>query len=385
MARVERVPLTPAVLRWAIVQSGLTPDAVASRIDIERNDLDKWLTGESLPGLSEFRRLASILKRPLATFLLPEPPKLDTETVSFRAPLDADRSGASSVERTHLRSALRLQRAMSWIVHELDGRETPIPHSAPSDRSAAVAQTFRARIGVGDGAHVKWKTASEAFAYWRGAIERIGIVCLSVPMGRDSCRGFSIWDPFAPLIAVNSAFSPAARIFTLFHECGHLLTRTQSMCLEGTHRGFARPSDKVERWCEQFAADVVLPWATVTTFLSENLSFPDKDQVTSLSLVYALAEEFKVSARAVAILLIHHQRATWNLYKEIPPSIDNKERGFGRGGRTRGQLREGQLGRRATILFARSVRRGLLSRADAMTYLRVGDTELEDYSTDDVE
>jgi Zn-dependent peptidase ImmA (M78 family) len=183
----------------------------------------------------------------------------------------------------------------------------------------------------------------------------------------------------APLIAVNTAFRHEARIFTLFHECGHLITRTQSLCLESNHSGFGKPADKTERWCEEFAADVVLPRDMLRSFLSGSLEMQADATVTDLDPVYAIAKQFNVSARAATIALIHQGRASWDLYRQIPRVSDDKQRGFGRGGLTRGKRREGQLGKRTTRLFANAVRRGLLNRADAMSYLRVSDTELAEY------
>jgi Zn-dependent peptidase ImmA (M78 family) len=358
----------------------MTPDDLAERARIERDALDEWIAGKSRPGLGEFRRLAAALKRPLATFLLPEPPQIDPPVISFRAPLHADRSRANAIERVQVRSALRLQRTASWIVRELGGQDLPIPNVGANCEAASAAYAFRLRLGVNPNAHLNWKSASEAFTHWRQALEGSGILVLSLPMGQESARGFSIWDGACPLVAINSAFSSEARIFTLFHECGHLLTRTQSLCVEGANQHFTKSTDKVERWCEQFAADVVLPWNEVETFLREELSISNSDLVVELDVVYTIASTFKVSARAATIILIQHRRATWDLYRVIPASSDNKKPGFGRGGRTRGQLRESQLGKHATSLFAQSVREGLLSRADAMTYLRVSDVELGEYS-----
>src|SRR5207344_1041034 len=97
--------------------------------------------------------------------------------------------------------------------------------------------------------------------------ESKGILAFQFPMGSDSCRGFSLWDETAPAVAVNTAWNPAARSFTLLHELGHLVTRTSSACLEGWGRRRENEGDQHERWCESFAASVLAPWDQVERFL----------------------------------------------------------------------------------------------------------------------
>ncbi len=90
---------------------------------------------------------------------------------------------------------------------------------------------------------------------------------------RDSARGFSLWDDDAPLIAVNSAWNPAARVYTLFHEYGHLLSRTSSVCLERVGVKISRPTDPAERWCKEFAAAALLPWSGVSKVLKDRFEW----------------------------------------------------------------------------------------------------------------
>src|SRR4029453_6758459 len=94
-------------------------------------------------------------------------------------------------------------------------------------------------------------TASQAFRRFRSSLEEQGVLVLLFPIGPESVQGFSVWDDRAPAIAVNTAANHPARIFTLFHEYGHLLTRTSSMCLDAVGTRLAEPTDPAERWCER--------------------------------------------------------------------------------------------------------------------------------------
>ena len=90
---------------------------------------------------------------------------------------------------------------------------------------------------------------------------------MQLTMGKDNIRGFGASDDYAPLVAVNTAYHPTARIFTLFHEVAHLLTRTDAAC-----QSFVFPDQQygsIERWCERFAAAYLLPKETLETVASE--------------------------------------------------------------------------------------------------------------------
>jgi len=70
MPKGTSVPITPSVLEWAIKESGYSLAAVAEKIKVPSETLLTWVRGNAEPKLTEFRRLATLLKRTPATFLL---------------------------------------------------------------------------------------------------------------------------------------------------------------------------------------------------------------------------------------------------------------------------------------------------------------------------
>ena len=67
-----------------------------------------------------------------------------------------------------------------------------------------------------------------------------------------------MWDAIAPALIVNSAWNVEARIFTTFHEVGHLVMRTSSACI-GYVGVREDPQRSIERWCDRFAASLLMP------------------------------------------------------------------------------------------------------------------------------
>jgi IrrE N-terminal-like domain len=195
------------------------------------------------------------------------------------------------------------------------------------------------------------------------------VLVLMLPMGEESCRGFSIWDDAAPLIAINTAWLPEARVFTLFHELAHLATKTNSACAEDAASG-STTGDRVERWCERVAAAVLVPEDGLSRVLSE-ISKDSTRRTVDLSTASRIASRFRVSRRTAALRLIESDRATWGLFKSIPPHTDRLLSGGGGPGRDRAEIRRQRYGQRTMSLFREAIRQDVLGPADVMDYLDV--------------
>ncbi len=365
MARGTTVPITTSVLEWAIRESGYDVEELAKAAGIAPNKIHAWLAGTQ-PNVTELRAIASALRRPFATFLLPAPPKEKKPPIEFRVPADSARSELNVIERQRIREAVRLQEILAWVVRELRRGRPDIPRATINESAEIQAKELRATFGISFELQKEWTTPIRALRGWRRALENSGVFVLALSMGEDSIRGFSLWDQHAPLIALNTSWSAEARIFTLFHEYGHLLTRTSSACVESIGRA---KSDPTERWCEEFAADVIIPRRELQQYLlTHKLRQPIKDIKT----VSRIANVFRASLRATALRLIGMEAASWPLYATLPPLSERKRStGGGGAGRQRAQIRLDQYGLQAIGVFATAVDKDVLNRADVLDYLDI--------------
>lgn len=377
MVRGVSVPISQAALQWALERSGYSAERFASELRVDLELVQEWLSGKTKPNLTQFNKITNKLRRPAPVFFMEQPPSGTLPNVSFRAPIDSDRSAPNPKELRFLREASRLQKTTSWILEELDYPDCPLPRIAVNQSPEVAAGKLRQLL-------LSKKTASSvspgapAWKIWRERLENVGVIVLALPLGQASSRGFSLWDRKSPLIAVNTAWNNQARLFSMFHEVGHLVTRTQSVCVESTDGRFSKSPDKIERWVERFSASVLMPWTEMQEFLRARLGIGDATQIRDLSVAKKIANEFDVSLRASVIRLIEHDLASWDLYREIPPASDTKRGGGGGSGRDRRQKRLDEYGKHTMSVFTEAVDSGLLHRSEALSYLNIADSDFDE-------
>lgn len=377
MSRRE-VPITGAVLRWAREESGLSQQALASAVGVEPEVVAAWEADKARPSGGQLTRLAGVLRRPSAVFLLPEPPLRESLRTFFRQAPGLAGHELSDAESRHIRWGRRLQEIVSWVLADRGAQPVDLPRLSVSEPTEQAAAAVRRLLGIAPASQLAWESPSEAFRAWRGVLEERGVLVLQLQMGRGNIRGFSAWDDLAPVAAVNTAYHPTARIFTLFHEVGHLLTRTDAACLR-----FIGPSESeagAERWCERFAAEVLVPGEALRS-VAASFAVSDGRPVTDVGTARRIAGRFKVSTRAVSLRLQEIGLAPRSLYglveRELARFDWNPSAGGG-GGQPAPEKRLGQLGERIPEILFEAEAKGRVTEADLADYLRLGTGQLDD-------
>jgi len=65
----------PELLLWARASANLEPVAASRKIGVPDERVEAWERGEVQPTVAQLRKAASVYRRPLAAFYLPEPPQ----------------------------------------------------------------------------------------------------------------------------------------------------------------------------------------------------------------------------------------------------------------------------------------------------------------------
>jgi Zn-dependent peptidase ImmA (M78 family) len=287
-----RVSVPTTLLAWASKRSGIAADTLLTKFP----DLDAWEKGAKLPTLKQLEGFATATHTPLGYLFLAEPPQESLPLPDFRTMGDVEVGHASPdlLETVYLcqqrqewyRDFARLHREPSVLFVGTLTTTTGIVEAASTMRSALSFEPSERGASWG-----------EAFRRLVDAAERQGVlVMVNGVVGSNThrkldpaeFRGFALADDLAPLIFVNGADTTAAKIFTLAHELAHLWLGQSAVSDADVA---AAVGNEVERWCNQAAAEFLLPGEDIRDLILDPKTLtPELDR---------LASQFKVSTLVV--------------------------------------------------------------------------------------
>lgn len=321
--------INPTLLRWARERAGLDVEDAALGAGVKPTQLSAWESGESRPTFRQARNLANAVHAPFGYLFLNEPPELllplpDLRTVANAA---VPRPSIDLLETVRI----ALQRQDWYLEYQRDHGSEPLPfvgRFATTSNASTVAADIRTvlDVAVDDGRHT-WET------YFRElveAAERVGVLVMrSGIVGNNThrkldvseFRGFAISDPRAPVVFINSADAPAARLFTLMHELAHIWIGAS-----GVSNTVPDNNRREEVFCNAVAGEFLVP-------LDEFVQRWHAGPVELESRVALLAAHFHVS-RLVIMRRAHDlgwvDRATYSAhYLAVLAAFRNQEGGGG--------------------------------------------------------
>ncbi len=337
------------VLRWAAHRARLHDDEITARFP----KWLMWLSGDAQPTLKQLENFARLTHTAIGYFFLPEPPALSLPVPDFRTLRDETLPEPSS----ELLDTLYLcQQRQDWYrdYARLHGLSALAFIGSAHVRNApeAIAQRMRETLNLSAESRRQLPTWTEALRQLIAKAEDAGVMVMaSSVVGSNShrkldvgeFRGFALADEFAPLIFLNGADSKAAQMFTLAHELAHLWLGASGV--SDTQAGHI-PEQRTERWCNQVAAELLMPLQELRT--AHQLNTPISTEIQRL------AREFKVSTLVALRRLFDagfiDQTALWQHYRDEQARLRGLElRGKGGGDFYR------SLGARASKRFARAV------------------------------
>jgi Zn-dependent peptidase ImmA (M78 family) len=355
------------VLRWAAQRARLHDDELAARF----NKWPLWLSGEAQPTLKQLEVFARLTHTAFGYFFLPQPPALALPVPDFRTLRDEALVEPSS----DLLDTLYLcQQRQDWYRDHARMHGLPalpfVGSASVQDAPEAAARRLREMLGLSSEARRQLPTWTDALRQLIAKAEDAGVmVMVSSVVGSNShrkldvgeFRGFALADSLAPLIFLNGADSKAAQMFTLAHELAHVWLGATGV--SDTQAGQV-PEQQTERWCNQVAAELLMPLEELRAAHQRNVPIPDEIQ--------RLAREFKVSTLVALRRLFDagtiSQTALWQHYREEQERLRTlKERSSSGGDFYR------SLGARTSKRFARAIvsstLEGLTSFPDAFRML----------------
>lgn len=374
MRDMAQVPINPRVLEWAMRTSGSSKEDLAAVAQVKPEMIDLWLSGEVKPNKTQTSRMGKRLGRSTQFFLLPEPPSIVDKGAQLRGSVHK-KSADPQQEQIQIRSAQRTQRIARWASTRSDQPHVHLPSATPSAED--YAERLRHFLGWSTEEQIKLAKTSktQVFKGLRRTIEEAGVLVLLQDAGRDNFRGFSLPDLQVPLIYINSAYKqPALRTYTLLHELAHLGRGDENVCYE--------PDSRVERWCEQFAADFLLPVNHLRRYLNRSsftrAEYEDPDQVVRL-----VSNRYGSSWMSAAIRLKGLGLVDQRLVDQVRNAGGEPAsgQGFSRERRTTPVIRLSEYGTAFSRLVIDAVENDVLSDLDARKYLHATGPQLREIAS----
>jgi len=368
------IEVEPKVLQWAIGTSGWTQAEIIKKLKISPSTFQHWLNGEVHPSLKHLEELSKTVKRPLAAFFLSQPPEEPPLPKDYRQ-LPEKEGKFDKKTILAIRRARRLQNISKELSENLNiTLRSIITYVKQSDNPKKIAEYYRKDFGLTEEFQKKIKTPYDMFSFLRDAIEKKNILVFQIPMLLEDARGFTLVDTSPEVVIANSKDQIEARIFTLMHEFGHVLLHESGVSMP-ERTLFAQRVGPVEKWCNDFAAALLLPESVAHTDFSDY-----KDVLTDPSTLSKLSRRYKVSKSMLLYNMFKLRYISQKEYDTVlkryqPDKIRGKSTGFAAVSADKRCIQE--KGQKFVSLVASNFEQGLITRSDALDYLSIKSKNLE--------
>jgi Zn-dependent peptidase ImmA (M78 family)/transcriptional regulator with XRE-family HTH domain len=257
-----RVQVRPELLRWARERAGLSLEVLARRIP----QLPAWEQGETHPTLKQMEKFAKATYAPVGYLFLAEPPVEGVPIPDFRtlASIRVNRPSPDLLDTVYI-----CQQRQEWYRDfarsEGEGRLPFVGSSALTGDIGEAAARMRTALGFSIEERRQIPTWTDAVRRFIEQADLLGVlVMVSGVVGSNDrrkldpreFRGFALSDDLAPLVFINGADTKAAQMFTLAHELAHIWLGQSAL---SDVDPASVPSHRVEIWCNQVAAEFLVP------------------------------------------------------------------------------------------------------------------------------
>ncbi len=316
---MTRAAINPDLLHWARQRAGLD----ASELEARFPKLSTWEKGEAQPTLKQLEAFAKAVYVPIGYLFLPQPPQEPLPIPDFRT-----FSGRVLARPSPnlLDMIYTCQERQSWYREFTQTTRRPsleFVGSATLDMAPErVAEAMRAILGFSVEARRDCPTWAEALRLFIRQADNIGVLVMVSGVALSNNRrildekefcGFALADSLAPLIFINGTSTKSAQMFTLAHELAHLWLG--SSALSNVSAQPASGFKKEEVWCNQVAAELLVPLASIRAELN------DSEELNHA--LNRLARHFKVSTLVILRRLLD---AKWFSRHEFESAWESETR-----------------------------------------------------------
>lgn len=259
-----RVDVKPDLLLWACERAGKSIDLLAQKQSFRK--LPDWVSGEERPTFKQLEKFAHATYTPFGYFFLAKRPKESVPIPDLRT---VGNQYIGNPSPNLLDTMYICQQRQEWyrdFARSMGEKPFPFVGSVSLESDVAeVARNMKQALGFKIEERRKMSTWTDALRHFIQQADSFGVmVMVSGIVGSNThrsldpqeFRGFALSDPFAPLVFINGKDTKAAQMFTLAHELAHIWLGETALSDVGP---VTMPSNKVEVWCNQVAAELLVP------------------------------------------------------------------------------------------------------------------------------
>lgn len=287
--------INPAILSWSRQRAGLSVAEIAKRLTVPSARVTDWEGGQILPTFNQAQRWAVIAHIPFGFLFLKTPPQENISIPDLRT-VDGVFPNVPSLNLIDtVRDVLRKR---DWYLEYLQGHErSPLSFVGRFNRCSPIKDVvtdIRHVLGVTDDfARMSYEDYFRALV---SGAEEAGILVMrsGVALGNthrkldvSEFRGFAISNALAPVVFINSADAPTARLFTLMHELAHIWIGST-----GVSDGNSHSARQEEAFCNAVAGEFLAPELIFRTHWDSNAYWEEN--------LVPMAGRFRVSALVIA-------------------------------------------------------------------------------------
>ncbi len=311
MKEIIDISVNHEVLIWAREAIALNRTNTSEKTGISARRLIQLEEGEKQPTLEELKELSKAYKRTIATLLLTKPPK--------EKPIPSDRRTIDSknIGLFHEKTILAIRKARALVVSLVELKQDAgilIPRfqnkALIQDNPKLIANRLRKDLNLDE--IRQFNNLNYALEAYIEKVESLGVAVFQLSLTQDLLRGFSMTDEVIPIIAIKrGGEQPTAKIFTLFHELGHILLNDGGLCdlSENTDQ-------QIEKWCNAFAAEILIPTTELMQMNTVVLQKSMENKIWAKKDLVELANHFHVGPLAILRSLLENKLTTLAYYKD---------------------------------------------------------------------
>lgn len=318
----DKAYITPKVLKWARESATMSEEVAAAKVSVPMEKLKEWEEGVSQPTIRQAETLAHAYRRPFALFFLPEVPRDFLPLQDFR------RTSAKQLGTASVFIIREIQQKQAWIrdvFEENSEKKLPfVGRFSMKDSPIKVANDILHTLQINplkysvDNPIKEWINKSESKGIF---ISRTSFIHSKLKLDSDEIQGFTIADPYAPFVFVNSEDWDTPQLFTLVHELAHIWIAESGVSNEVIPEIMQKDKlHPVELFCNEVAANALMPNGIMKSFNPTSLK--------SYNEIFKASKNIGVSTFAFLIRIFNLNLISSGDYQRLKAEADKGYKDF---------------------------------------------------------